>query len=161
VGDGASLVQPDSGVDEPSRDAKNAVLVTLKRAGYIGCRRRERAVVGTRLPAACEQISRRFSPPMASEKLTQEGIDAKLAELPEWSSSGGALQRTFKFENFVEAMAFVNKVAEQAEDAQHHPDILVRYSKVTLTLSTHDAGGITQKDFDFAREVDRLLSAAR
>jgi 4a-hydroxytetrahydrobiopterin dehydratase len=98
---------------------------------------------------------------MASEKLTQEGIDAKLAELPEWSSSGGALQRTFKFENFIEAMAFVNRVAEQAEEVQHHPDILVRYSKVTLTLSTHDAGGITQKDFDFAREVDRLLSAAR
>lgn len=96
-----------------------------------------------------------------AEKLTQESIDAKLPELPEWSLSGGALQRTFKFDNFVDAMAFVNKVAELAEDAQHHPDILVRYSKVTLTLSTHDAGGITQKDFDLAREVDRLLSAAR
>ena len=92
-----------------------------------------------------------------AEKLTQESIDAKLPELPEWSLSGGALQRTFKFDNFVDAMAFVNKVAELAEDAQHHPDILVRYSKVTLTLSTHDAGGITQKDFDLAAEVDRLL----
>jgi len=96
-----------------------------------------------------------------AEKLTQESIEAKLPEFPEWSISGGALQRTFKFDNFVDAMAFVNKVAEQAEDVQHHPDILVRYSKVTLTLSTHDAGGISQKDFDFAREVDRLLSAAR
>jgi 4a-hydroxytetrahydrobiopterin dehydratase len=95
-----------------------------------------------------------------AEKLTQESIEAKLAEAPEWSSSGGALQRTLKFDNFVDAMAFVNRVADLAEEAQHHPDILVRYSKVTLTLSTHDAGGITQKDFDLAREVDRLLSEA-
>ncbi len=93
-----------------------------------------------------------------AEKLTQELIDAKLPEYPEWSITGGALQRTFKFENFIEAMAFVNKVAEQAEDVQHHPDILVRYSKVTLTLTTHDAGGLTAADFDLAREVDRLMT---
>lgn len=92
-----------------------------------------------------------------SEKLSQESIDAKVAELPEWSVNAGTLQRTFKFENFVEAMKFVNNVAKRAEKAQHHPDILVRYSKVTLTLTTHDAGGISQKDFDLAREVDSLL----
>ncbi len=92
-----------------------------------------------------------------SEKLPQESIDAKVAELPEWSVNAGTLQRTFKFENFVEAMKFVNNVAKRAEKAQHHPDILVRYSKVTLTLTTHDAGGISQKDFDLAREVDGLL----
>ncbi len=95
-----------------------------------------------------------------AEKLPQEQIDARLADFPEWSVIGGALQRTFGFENFVEAMTFVNKVAEQAEEVQHHPDILVRYNKVTLTLSTHDAGGITKKDFDLARDVDRMLSAA-
>ena len=93
-----------------------------------------------------------------AEKLSQESIDARLPEFPEWSVSGGALQRTFKFDNFVDAMAFVNKVAEQAEEVQHHPDILVRYSKVTLTLTTHDAGGLTQKDFDLARDIDRLLA---
>ncbi len=93
-----------------------------------------------------------------AEKLSQEQIDAKLPDFPEWSVTGGALQRTFKFENFVEAMAFVNKVAEQAEEDQHHPDILIRYSKVTLTLTTHDAGGLTDKDFDLARDVDRLLT---
>ena len=93
-----------------------------------------------------------------AEKLTQELIDARLPEFPEWSITGGALQRTFKFENFIEAMAFVNKVAEQAENVQHHPDILVRYSKVTLTLTTHDAGGLTAVDFDLAREVDRLMT---
>jgi 4a-hydroxytetrahydrobiopterin dehydratase len=96
-----------------------------------------------------------------AEKFTQEQIDARLADFPDWSVIGGALQRTLSFENFIESMAFVNKVAEQAEKVQHHPDILVRYSKVTLTLSTHDAGGLTQKDFDFAREVDGMLSATR
>jgi 4a-hydroxytetrahydrobiopterin dehydratase len=74
---------------------------------------------------------------------------------------GGALQRTFKFDNFVDAMAFVNTVADLAEQAQHHPDILVRYSKVSLTLSTHDAGGISHKDFDLAREVDRVFAPSQ
>jgi len=56
-------------------------------------------------------------------------------------------------------MAFVNRVAERAEAVQHHPDILVRYGKVTLTLSTHDAGGLTAKDFDLAAECDGFLGA--
>lgn len=93
-----------------------------------------------------------------AERLSQEQIDARLPEFPEWSVTGGALQRTFKFDSFLEAMAFVHKVADQAEEAQHHPDILIRYSKVTLTLSTHDAGGISTKDFDLAKEIDRLLT---
>jgi 4a-hydroxytetrahydrobiopterin dehydratase len=96
-----------------------------------------------------------------ADKLTQEQIEARLADFPDWSVVGGALQRTFGFENFVEAMAFVNKVADQAEEVQHHPDILVRYNKVTLTLSTHDASGITAKDFDLARDIDRLPTAVR
>lgn len=96
-----------------------------------------------------------------AEKLSQESIDANLPNFPEWSVTAGALQRTFKFENFRESMAFVNRVAVLAETAQHHPDILVRYSKVTLTLSTHDAGGISQKDFDLAREIDRTLAAVK
>lgn len=95
-----------------------------------------------------------------AEKLSQESIDAKVAESPEWSVNAGTLQRTFKFENFVEAMKFVNNVAKRAEKAQHHPDILIRYGKVTLTLTTHDAGGISQKDFDLAHEVDGLLPPA-
>lgn len=95
------------------------------------------------------------------EKLTQEQIEQKLAEFADWSLTGDALQRTFGFENFADAMSFVNRVAEQAEDFQHHPDIMIRYNKVTLTLSTHDAGGLTEKDFDFARETDKLLAAAK
>jgi 4a-hydroxytetrahydrobiopterin dehydratase len=95
-----------------------------------------------------------------AEKLSQDQIDTRMSDFPEWSVTGASLQRTFTFENFVEAMAFVNKVAEQAEDDQHHPDILIRYNKVTLTLSTHDAGGLTEKDFALARSIDRLLAAS-
>jgi 4a-hydroxytetrahydrobiopterin dehydratase len=87
-------------------------------------------------------------------KLAQEDIEQRLTQFPEWSLTGDALQRTLKFENFVAAMVFVNKVADLAERVQHHPDILVRYSKVTLTLSTHDAGGLTEKDFNLAEQID-------
>ena len=58
------------------------------------------------------------------------------------------------------AMAFVDEIATHAESVQHHPDILIRYSRVTLSLSTHDAGGITEKDFDFAHKADALATAA-
>lgn len=95
-----------------------------------------------------------------SAKLTQEQIDAKLAQLPEWSQSGDVIQRTLSFDDFVAAMAFVNRVAELAEQQQHHPDILIRYGKVTLSLSTHDAGGVTTKDFNFAAMADKLATAA-
>lgn len=93
-------------------------------------------------------------------RLTAKQIQSKLAALPEWTQSGGVIQRTFTFPDFVKAMVFVNRAADEAERVQHHPDIMVRYSKVTLALSTHDAGGITQKDFDFAAAADQLFGAA-
>ena len=65
------------------------------------------------------------------------------------------LTRTYQFRNFTQAIDFVNRVASLAESANHHPDIDIRYSKVTLTLSTHDAGGITSNDVGLAREIDR------
>lgn len=91
-------------------------------------------------------------------RLSEEDIDARLAELPEWSLNGDALQRTFRFDDFVGAMAFVNRIAELAEEQQHHPDILVRYNKVTLTITTHDAGGLTEKDFGLARGTDSAVA---
>jgi 4a-hydroxytetrahydrobiopterin dehydratase len=94
------------------------------------------------------------------DKLTQEQVDSKLAEFPDWSLSGDALQRTFRFDDFLAAMAFVNRIADLAEEFQHHPDIMVRYNKVTLTLSTHDAGGLTEKDFELARATDSMVAAA-
>lgn len=87
-------------------------------------------------------------------KLTAKQIDSSLKEVPAWSSTGEAIQRTVQFANFVQAMEFVNRIAAAAELAQHHPDLLIRYNKVTLTLSTHDAGGLTKKDFEFAKRVD-------
>ena len=95
---------------------------------------------------------------MALLKLRDAEIEARLETLPEWSQPGEEIQRTFRFDDFVQAMTFVERVAERAEAVQHHPDILIRYSRVTLSLSTHDAGGITEKDFDFAAAADALAA---
>lgn len=94
------------------------------------------------------------------KKLSQEAIEERLTSLPDWSQTGDSLQRTFGFENFVQSMEFVAKVAEFAESKQHHPDILIRYNKVTLTISTHDVGGITAKDFDLAHMTDGITVTA-
>jgi len=91
------------------------------------------------------------------EKLTQEQVEEGLAGLPEWTLNGEAIQRTFGFDDFKQAMDFVARVADRAEEVQHHPDILVRYSKVTLTLSTHDAGGLSVRDLSFANDCDGFL----
>jgi 4a-hydroxytetrahydrobiopterin dehydratase len=87
--------------------------------------------------------------------MAEKQIEASLTATPEWSQVGETIQRTFHFPDFVAAMQFVTSIADAAERAQHHPDILIRYNKVTLTLATHDAGGITEKDFDLAREADQ------
>ncbi len=91
---------------------------------------------------------------MPAEKLTDDQIAVHLKARPEWSETGEAIQRTYAFKNFAESMKFVGKVADAAEAANHHPDILIRYNKVTLTLSTHDSGGITTLDFDLAAKAD-------
>lgn len=88
------------------------------------------------------------------EKMTEPQISDALKEHPDWAEINGEIQRTYQFDNFVEAMEFVNKVADAAERSQHHPDVLIRYNKVTLSLSTHDANGITGKDFALATELD-------
>ena len=77
-------------------------------------------------------------------------------QTPLWNLKEDSILRTFEFKGFVEAMAFVNKVAQVAETLEHHPDIAIAYNKVTLTLSTHSAGGLTQKDFDLARAIDSI-----
>jgi 4a-hydroxytetrahydrobiopterin dehydratase len=95
---------------------------------------------------------------MSLTKLSDDEIASRLEALAEWSQPGEEIQRTYRFADFVAAMAFVAAVAEHAEKVAHHPDILIRYSRVTLSLSTHDAGGITEKDFDFARAADALAA---
>ncbi len=89
-------------------------------------------------------------------KLDEPQILSTLAAAPNWQRNGPVITRTYEFKDFVAAMAFVNTVAKIAEQVQHHPDVDIRWNKVTLALSTHDAGGLTQKDFALARECDRL-----
>lgn len=90
-----------------------------------------------------------------AELLSDIEIQRDLGSLPGWSRKGDVLTRTYQFRNFAQSMEFVNRVADLAESANHHPDIDIRYSKVTLTLSTHDAGGITANDVNLARMIDR------
>jgi len=89
--------------------------------------------------------------------LSQDEIQQALRAVPEWQVTDGALRRTFQFTDFRESMSFVNLVAALAERAQHHPDIDIRYNKVLLALSTHDEGGITQKDFALASQIAAVL----
>jgi 4a-hydroxytetrahydrobiopterin dehydratase len=79
---------------------------------------------------------------------------AGLARLPGWARAGRAIARTYRFEDFRGALAFVNRVAALAERQQHHPDIDIRYNEVTLSVWTHDAGGLTERDFRLAAAID-------
>lgn len=92
-------------------------------------------------------------------KLDEARIILGLSALPQWRREEQTISRSYEFADFVAAMKFVNAVASLAEQAQHHPDIDVRWNKVTLALSTHDAGGLTQKDFALARQCDSLAAA--
>jgi len=94
-------------------------------------------------------------------RLTQAQVDDRLEKLSKWTQSGDSIQRTFLLKDFAESLKFVNAVGQEAEKVQHHPDILVRWNKVTLTLSTHDAGGITEKDLTFAGAADKLGAAQK
>ncbi len=90
------------------------------------------------------------------KKLTPTQIKAALPAAPQWKKAGATIKRTYEFKDFPAAVKFVNAIARLAEKAWHHPDIDIRWNKVTLTLSTHDAGGLTEKDFALAQKFDRL-----
>ncbi len=87
------------------------------------------------------------------EKLEEAAIASRLADLPGWRRQGDAIRRTVELPSFRAALAFVAYVGELAEAAGHHPDLDIRYSRVELTLTTHDAGGLTESDFDLARQI--------
>ena len=88
--------------------------------------------------------------------LSEAEIEKALHGVPDWRREGDSLVRTFALGNFVEAVEFVNEVTEVAEEANHHPDVDIRWNKVTLRLSTHSKGGLTRADFDLAGRVDDL-----
>jgi 4a-hydroxytetrahydrobiopterin dehydratase len=89
--------------------------------------------------------------------ISAQQADSLLALLPDWQIEAGELVRTFKFDDFVAALDFVNRVGKLAEKAGHHPDIDIRYNKVRLALISHDAGGLTNKDFELAGQTDKAL----
>lgn len=95
---------------------------------------------------------------MALRPLSEADIAQRLKERKEWQKKDGQIQRVFQFPGFMDSISFVNRVAAHAESVDHHPDILVLYNRVTLSISTHDAKGITQKDFDFARMADEIAA---
>jgi len=87
-------------------------------------------------------------------RLQNDKIRERLAALPGWERGGEKIRKKYSFADFKAAMAFVNRVAELADAADHHPDILIQYSNVTLTLSSYDVKGLTQRDFSLAAAID-------
>lgn len=93
------------------------------------------------------------------ERLSQDDLAVLQPQIPQWQQTGETLSRTYLFENFVEAVAFVNQLVEPAEALGHHPDVAIAYNRVTLTLTTHDAGGLTQLDVALAILCDQRYAA--
>ncbi|HWX55234.1 MAG TPA: 4a-hydroxytetrahydrobiopterin dehydratase [Verrucomicrobiae bacterium] len=88
--------------------------------------------------------------------LSDAEIQKALASLPGWERNGIAIQRVFQFPDFKAAMVFVNQVAAAAEQSNHHPDIDIRYNKVTMALVSHDSGGVTQRDVKMAGRISQV-----
>lgn len=97
---------------------------------------------------------------MARSPLSEDAVAERLRTVPGWTRAGAAIQRTYRFKDFRAAVAFTNRVADEADARDHHPDVFIHgYNRVTLTLTTHDAGGLTDADFRLAAAADRLAEA--
>lgn len=92
-------------------------------------------------------------------RLGDSEIQERLAALEGWTREGNAIHKTFNFPDFPRAIAFVERMVAPAEGANHHPDIDIRYNRVMISLSTHSEGGITEKDFELANQIDTLGEA--
>lgn len=90
--------------------------------------------------------------------LTDSQVRQEVGKLPGWQHKDKAIERVFEFPDFKAAMRFVNQVAEAAEQANHHPDIDIRYNKVTMSLISHDSGGVTQRDVAMAGRISQIAS---
>ena len=91
-----------------------------------------------------------------STPLTDSEVRAALEKLPGWKVNGKAIERKFEFPDFKQAMLFVNRIADAAEEANHHPDISISYNKVTLGLISHDSGGVTNRDVKMAGRINEI-----
>lgn len=93
--------------------------------------------------------------------LDDDEVDARLKKLPGWKRDGRFITKTYEFEQFVDGIAFIGTVARVAEKQEHHPDIHLRYTEVTLSLQTHSSGGVTGWDFSLARAIERAVGGSR
>ncbi len=91
-----------------------------------------------------------------ADRLSAVEVQTHLSQLPHWTLQGNAIQQVKTFPGFPEAVAFVERLVAPAEAAGHHPDLAISYNRVTITLTTHDAGGLTALDFALARQIDQL-----
>jgi 4a-hydroxytetrahydrobiopterin dehydratase len=103
---------------------------------------------------ASDNDCRSILPEGTMPKLEETQVEGRLKALQGWERRGDEIRKEYKFRDFRAAMAFVNKVADAAEAVDHHPDIVISYNRVTMTLSTHSEGGLTEKDFDLAPKID-------
>ena len=94
-----------------------------------------------------------------AKKLGAEEIKTWVASQSGWKYKGNAIRKEYKFPSFRDSIVFVNRIASIADDLNHHPDIDVRYNKVLLTITTHDSGGVTEKDLSLAGKIDFATSA--
>lgn len=92
-----------------------------------------------------------------AERLSDDEIERRLPELSEWRRNGDVIERKLQFESFSDAINFINRIAPLADQADHHPEIFNVYNRVELTLTTHDAAGLTHKDFDLAAKIDSVV----
>ncbi|GAA5496139.1 4a-hydroxytetrahydrobiopterin dehydratase [Rubritalea squalenifaciens DSM 18772] len=93
---------------------------------------------------------------MSEEIISPSELEEELRKCPEWEIKGSKIIRELEFEEFMDAIDFVNLIAEAAEDASHHPDIDIRYNKVKLALTTHEIGGVTEADLEMAIRIDNI-----
>lgn len=91
---------------------------------------------------------------MAPELLSEEEIEERLEEIEDWELVEDSIERSIEFDSFMDAIEFINRIANHAEEADHHPEIFNVYNTVELSLTTHDSGGLTHKDFDLAAKID-------
>lgn len=91
-----------------------------------------------------------------SQRLSESDIQSRMRDIPTWDLVDNTLQSRRQFKDFIEAINFVNRLVEPAEAAGHHPDIAISYNKVTITLTTHDAGGLTAQDFEMAAVISGI-----
>ncbi|HEY8172713.1 MAG TPA: 4a-hydroxytetrahydrobiopterin dehydratase [Dehalococcoidia bacterium] len=91
--------------------------------------------------------------------LSKREVEDRLQSATGWKRDDDEIEKKFEFADFGAAMAFVNRVAEAAEAADHHPDISIKYNKVKMSLSTHSEGGVTEKDFNLAAQIDAAAGA--